>query len=217
MGNEVFLEDLFRVIDLEVSEFVRVPLVSRAAMGDVRISDYHMVLVRLYHQVRSSSLTFDLAASRCSESLSTVRDYLERHAEEERGHWLWIKNDLESTGYSVLGLDDVLVYWATDAYIAYNYFVAERFPLGRLAIACYLESVGAAFGEAFGKVLLGVLKLKASQMSFFLGHGSSDVMHRREIFELLRGVDLTSENISKMINNVKCASRLYRSIFEEGA
>jgi hypothetical protein len=144
-----------------------------------------------------------------------VREYLLLHAEEERGHWRWVRNDLESTGYAGCELDDGLVYWATEAYIAYNYYVAKTFPLGRIAIACYLESVGAAFGEKVGRVLLGALNLKASQMSFFLGHGSSDVTHRQEIIDLLRGVNLGREDVLKMINNVICASRLYRLMFEE--
>jgi hypothetical protein len=67
--------------------------------GTFRIDDYHDILLSVFHQVRSGSASLALAAARIGVSQLQLRDYLLKHAEEEKEHWKWLASDLASTGF----------------------------------------------------------------------------------------------------------------------
>jgi len=204
------------VIQKQVELFSELMLLKRLDAGTFSLSDYQRILLRLFHQVCESANTFSLAATFVEPARFEVKSYLMRHAEEEKLHWQWILSDLRNTGYS--GVDPLisLPYPEVAAYIGYNYYVALKCPIGRLAIAAMLESIGANFGARYSAKLITVLGLNKDQVVFFQGHGDTDVGHTREIVDVLQNAQLSSEEWNTMAGIAETAGALYRLMYESG-
>jgi hypothetical protein len=181
--------------------------------GRATRTDYHAILCRLFHQVRSSSSTFALAGARMEPARFAAQHYLFRHAQEEATHWQWILSDLRSTGYRGTDPAELLPDTATEAYVAYNHYIAASFPLGRLAIASVLEGIGAALGTTYGTRLARALQLAPDQMVFFAGHGETDVLHSAELRQVLADAAPTPAEWERLAAIARSAGRLYTMLY----
>ena len=105
----------------------------------------------------------------------------------------------------------------TSTYVAFNHFVADEFPLGRLAIASYLEGVAARIGPMYIPSLIKSVGLNEECFKFFTTHTTTDACHIRELDDILRGLRLSSSDWNWMIYSVTTAARLYKGIYNDVA
>jgi hypothetical protein len=192
-------------------------MMRRIDEGVVTMRDYHSILCTLFHQVSLGPGAFALAASQLDQDHWEVKSYLLHHADEEKTHWKWILSDLRETGFTDVMPDKAFPSVACEAYIAYNYYVAQRRPLCRLAIAAVLEGLGSTYSKAMATKLGQLLTLGPSQLRFFLGHGDTDVGHVKDIFDVLRRSPLSDRDWKLMEHTAKTAFILYRGMYEEAA
>jgi heme oxygenase len=183
--------------------------------SQVVFTDYHNMLLMLFHQVLSSSSTFSLAAAHMSQFRTLAREYLMKHADEEKSHWSWILNDLRSTGYSGPDPRSTFPSEACQAYISFNFHMATRMPITRLAIATVLESIGATYGKDYASKICKQLKLTAPQASFFFGHGDTDVGHTRELLEVINSCQLTPDEWKWMAYAAETAYKMYYRMYDD--
>jgi hypothetical protein len=200
-----------------IEAFPTAKLLQRANAGQVDIQHYHAILSTLFHQTYSSPYTFARAAVNCDWRHETAKEYLLRHAEEERTHWRWVLDDLKATGYTGPDLRNEPPHYSTQAYIGLNYYIAEQVPIARLAIAAVLEGIGAALGGKYGRLLLRILKLQKSQASFFLSHAETDVVHTAELSEVIAASSLSREEWRWMNHAAEIAGRFYRAMYDHEA
>ncbi len=184
----------------------------------LRIENYHALLISIFHQVFNSSGSFALAGSMCNPSQIAAREYLFHHAEEEMTHWQWILEDLKSTGYSGKDPRDLEPKIDTTAYLSYGYYLALKFPIGRLAMALVLEGISGSFGLKYGELVLQQLQLKKEQAKFYLAHGELDQGHQKDIFSILSHSKLNDDETGQLaqvaINTVTLYKRIYNSSIE---
>lgn len=204
------------VVAQGIAHIAENPLLQRVDDGTFLMADYHAILCRLFAQVYSSSGTFAIAAGHCGPEYSEIRMYLLRHAEEEATHWKWILSDLEQTGYRGPDPQDLVPPVETLTYIALNHHLAVTRPIARLANAAVLEGFGGQFGKRYGDRVVELLGLEPKQMSFFLGHGDTDVGHSQEIQDVLGRSDLTEMDWKWMCRAGEAAARAYREIWAAG-
>lgn len=200
-------------ISREIEQFSELSIISRARSGLVDLKDYHNVLSILFHQVQNSSSSFALAGALCPPSQWKIKSYLLHHAEEEKDHWQWILDDLKSTNFRGPSPLEASPHWTAAAYIAYNYFVAARWPIGRLGIAVMLETLGARLGEELAASLCRHLKLSPDQATFFMSHGVTDKAHEVDLHQILAESALSSEDWAQLIYHASVAGNLYRQMF----
>lgn len=212
MGNK---EEFEQVLAYVLQDFPTNKLCKRVMDGEFTTAEYHKLLVRLFHQVYFSSNTFALAASGIGLDREAARDYLIKHAEEEKGHWRWILNDLEKTNYTGPDPRSHHPSEPTQSYISFNFYVAAVAPIARLGIAAMLESLGATFGKQYITKFLESTGLKPNQGVFFFGHGDTDVGHTREIMEVIRSSNLSELEWGWMVHSALTGYKMYRRIFEE--
>ena len=206
-----------RTVADAISAFPSARLPQRASAGNVEIRHYHAILATLFHQTYSSPYTFARAAVNCEWRHEAAKEYLLRHAEEERTHWRWVLDDLHATGYKGSDLRREPPHYTTQAYIGLNYYIAEHVPIARLAIAAVLEGIGATHGATYGKKLLSALKLDKSKASFFLSHAETDVVHTAELGEVIAASELTNEEWRWMNHAAETAGRFYRGMYDHEA
>ncbi len=210
--------DEFRTaVQSAIDQFPRARLLQRVDEGRVSLNHYHAILETVFHQTYSGPYTFARAGVNCSWQHEVAKEYLIRHAEEERTHWRWVLNDLAATGFSGSSPRDRPPHPSTQAFIGLQYYMAQEFPIGRLAIASVLEGIGAHLGGPYGAKMLGLLGLKPSQASFFLSHSQTDVVHIAELSEVLDSLVLTGSEWQWMTHAAKCAGQLYRDMYDHDA
>ncbi len=210
-GRDEFLE----LVKREAEAFPKTKLIAKILNKTVTMDDYHRALISIYHQSRTSPLTFALAATSCQSHHWEIQSYLLRHAEEEKTHWQWCLTDLEKTGYQGPKAPQTFPTAATSAYIAFNYFVSTYMPAARLGIAMMLESLGASYGRKVAETLMSCLSLKPDQVMFAFGHGDTDVGHAADILEVLDRANLTENEWTYLAYAASTAGTLYRQIYQE--
>ncbi len=208
-------EQFLEAVQQAVEGFPRNRVCSRLDAGQFSMSDYHAILLMIFHQTFEGPSTFALAGAHCSPRLHEVRDYLLQHADEEKSHWEWVINDLRNTGYAGPDPRTLFPRPACQAYIAFNVYTAIRMPVARLAIAATLESIGANNGKRYATRVCQHLELKPPQASFFYGHGDTDVGHTADILAVLDRQSLSEADWDWMRHAARTAGQLYTAMYDE--
>lgn len=208
------MENFRTVVYEAIQGFSANPMFRRIDEGRLTISDYHRLLLVIFHQTFRSPQSFALAGAMVADVHLDARNYLIRHSQEELLHWQWALSDLQSTGYPEDPREQPPTP-ACAAYIGFNYFIALRFPLARLAIAAVLEGLGATYSARYAAKAVSLLRLKPDQMQFFLGHAESDALHSEEILEVIGRCQLTANEWAWMSVSATTAIKLYSAMYEE--
>jgi hypothetical protein len=188
-------------------------IVHKITNGEFRVPHYHGLLLSIFHQVYFSSTSFALAGAMASNISTPVRSYLIHHAEEEKDHWMWILEDLKSTGYSGPDPRSTFPNWASQAYLSYGTYLSFFNPIGRLAMANVLEGISGQFGTKHGLAGLKSLGLQKEQAKFFLSHGELDQGHTMDIIEVLKNEKMSGEQWAELEHVARTTSQLYKNIY----
>jgi hypothetical protein len=180
--------------------------------GRFSTAHYTRLLSALYQQVEAGPASFAVAAAVCEPSQQTLRRYLLKHVHEKKAHADWIAADL-----SAFGLSPPVKGWpapSVAAYIAYNHYVAQRKPLGRLAIALMLATLGARLGSLYVHKLRKTLALSGDQLTFFSRHSSSQREHVSELAETI-DANAGSRDWKYLAYTARTAGLLYCAIYDD--
>jgi len=208
------LQQLKDTVDLAIGGFPENTVCRRVDAGDFELTDYQKILRMIFHQVREGPFSFALAGVNCGPHLRGAKEYLLHHAEEEKLHWRWVVNDLKETGYKS-DPQSLLPLPACQDFISFNYYVALKVPVARLAIALVLEGIGARYGARYANEICRSLSLTAKQTQFYAGHGNTDREHILELWRVVENHELNEEEWQWMSYSAATASRLYRRMYEE--
>lgn len=207
-------DNYLKTVDQNIQSFAQGNLViDKINNGTFQIVDYHRLLLSLFHQVCHSSTSFAIAGAMSSNISPAIKDYLLHHAEEEKSHWAWILEDLESTGYNGPDPRSTFPNWAAQSYLSYGVYLSFFDPVGRLAMANCLEGISGRYGIEMGMKGLHKLGLKKEQAKFFLAHGELDQGHTEDIVALLKESRISPEGWASLENVVTVTTKLYRNIY----
>jgi predicted GNAT family N-acyltransferase len=206
-----------QAVEEAIEAFPSNRLCQRVDAGSLEMTHYHAILTTIFHQTYYTPFTFARAAANCSWRHEAAKDYLLRHAEEERTHWRWVLNDLTTTGYQGPSLREGVPHPTCQAYIGLNSFIAEQIPVARLAIAAVLEGIGGRYGGVYAKRLITKLGLESHQTQFFLGHSETDKVHAAEIRKVIDQCELTPDEWGWMEHAARTAGTFYRAMYDHEA
>jgi len=208
---------LQEVVRVEIDRFTTSALARRVDAGTVELSHYHAILCTLFHQTYAGPYSFARAAVRCEWKHEAAKDYLLRHAEEERSHWRWVLDDLAATGYAGASPRALPPHPTCMAFVGLQGHLAEHHPVARLASAAVLEGIGARFGGSYGGRMLQALRLEPRQATFFLSHGETDKLHSVELSEVLDQCRLTPEEWVWMNYAATVTAQFYCAMYSHEA
>jgi hypothetical protein len=200
-----------------INEFSSARLLRRVDAGSLDMHHYHAILTTLFHQTYAGPYTFARAGVNCNWRHEAAKEYLIQHAEEERTHWRWVLNDLKATEYTGPNPRNEPPHPTTQAFIGLMYYVAEEVPIARLGIAAVLEGIGAKLGGVYGGRLVTALNLQKSQVSFFLSHSQTDIIHTAELNEVIAASELTPEEWRWMNHAAQTGGQFYRAMYDHEA
>jgi hypothetical protein len=179
--------------------------------GQVTMQDYHEVLLVLFHTSSEAANVSALAAANCPVEQDLARDYLLTHAARIKENWRWLKADLAATGYAGPDPGSLFPSPACQSYVAYNYYVALKAPVARLAIIAVMNAITSNFSQNYSTKLFQVLKLKPAQTSFFFRGGATP---EDDLTELARKLKLSEREWLWMANAATTAATLYRNLYD---
>lgn len=194
----------------------------RIVAGTLGLPEYHRLLSSLYHVAHTVPLSTRLAADRCREdsgaspNCTIIAETLQAHAERVSSHADLLLKDLLSSGYGGPDPRTAIPAPATEAYIAFNFYIAATFPVARLAIIAVMDAISSSFSGNYSAKILQGLGLKPSQISFFFRQ--EDASNRLEpITDVLERISLSETEWRWMTHAAATSARLYRDLYDAAA
>lgn len=194
-------------------------LLERIVEGNFDSTMYRSLLTHLHYQTLKAPVSFAIAGANCCrrEQWRKVGDYLIEHANEENGHYRWLEDDAQALGGLAYQPDRSPPPPATSMYVSFNFYIAQEFPVGRLAIAAFLEGVAARVGPRYMADLMHSTGLDQSHFTFLISHATTDAQHIVEIDQLIRELEMNEDDWAWMSFCASTASMLYRNIYNHVA
>lgn len=141
------------------------------------------------------------------------------HAEEETGHELMALHDIRELGVDVAKQVIPEPLMNTETLIAYLYWIsATGNPIQRLGYSFWAENCYGFINPVISKVK-DTLKLKDTQLTFFIAHSNIDEEHALEVQNMILKFAQTDEDwnaIEKvMTTSLKLQGKLLDGVYEE--
>jgi Iron-containing redox enzyme len=158
---------------------------------------FDQYLLALYGAVRATVPLMERALERCqgmrSDALATrLAPYLERHIEEERGHDLWLREDMGHVGLSEEAISGALPPPEVAALIGSQYYwILHEHPVALMGAFSVLEGYPADPSALDELARRGV---PPAALRTFYKHAMIDVHHRREFDDALDGLPLSPQH-----------------------
>ena len=185
-----FFAQLVSATDEDRRGFETHPTVVAAVADGMSVERYRALLLELYHVVWHFNPVCAAAASRLGDDLTEVRHFLYEHMHEEKGHEVWVQNDLEAVGVAPADTRAHAPGAFTLALNGYNYWAADRrHPASALGMLYALEVIASVYGGPFASAIREALLLDGDRgVSFIDSHSSMDARHMAELRLILNKV-----------------------------
>lgn len=195
------------------TEFLGIPLLTRAVTGDVPLTLYLAFLREAYHHVRHTCPLLSLAATRTEDA--DYRKALHTYLNEEQGHDEWILADIDSLGGDAKATRVAVPGPACRAMIGYAYYAIDWIsPYALLGMVHVLEGTSAQLAGKAADALKRSFGLSGDEgFSYLVTHGELDADHVAFFHELVN--DLAPSAIRPIVDSANIMYRLYGDIFRD--
>jgi len=186
-----FFAELVTATDEDRRAFETHPVVVAAVADGMPVERYRALLLELYHVVWHFNPVSAAAASRLGDEFAEVRYFLYEHMQEEKGHEVWVRNDLEAVGVAPATTIAHAPGQDTLALTGYNYWAADRrHPCSALGMLYALEVIASVYGGPFASAIRESLLLDGDRgVSFIDSHATMDAQHMADLRLVLNKID----------------------------
>ena len=186
-----FFGELVMRTDESRRAFETHPTVMDAVATGMSVERYRALLLELYHVVWHFNPVCAAAASRLPDAFAPVRYFLYEHMQEESGHEVWVRNDLEAIGIAPDLTAARRPGVHTRALNGYNYWAADRgHPCAVLGMLYALEVIASVYGGPFASAIQEALLLDGDRGVSFIGsHATMDAQHMAVLRQVLNTLD----------------------------
>ena len=165
------------------------PVIAEVQQGHVSTDMYIAFLTQAYHHVKHTVPLLMACGSRLSEDDEWIREAIAEYIEEEKGHQVWILNDIQACGGDA---DAVRGHQgqgkagqAIELMIAYLYHQIDRGnPMALFGMVWVLEGSSVRLGGEMAKKIQTTLALPPEAMTYLISHSVLDQDHL-QFFESL--------------------------------
>jgi len=186
-----FFITLLETTDASRREFEAIPKMTAMLNRGLTLAEYRAFLHDLYYVVWHFCPTMAAAAARCDDRFRNVRYELYERIEEEKGHELWVLEDLEAVGGDSARVRNHPPSAPVQCMIGYNYFCAERaHPCAVLGMIYSLEVIASAYAATLSQSIAKVLgrSMDGPGFKFLLSHSAMDQDHVAKLNTLVKTI-----------------------------
>lgn len=189
------------------------PIIQGCLQGKVSLPAYLAFLREAFHHV---SHTVPLLRA-CQQALPArhawLRAPLDEYIEEERGHELWILDDIRACGADAEAVRQGRPGHATEVMVAYAYdTIARGNPLGFFGMVHVLEGTSVAVALMAADQIQRPLGLPDAAFSYLRSHGTLDLEHTAHFQVLMDQVEERADQ-DAIVHAAKAFYRLYGDVF----
>lgn len=195
-----------------------VPRVYAMIHHGLTLAEYQGFLHDLYHIVWHFCPVMAASAARCGDEFRDVRYALYERIEEEKGHEMWVLEDVEAVGGDVASVRANPPSAPVQAMIAFNYYGAERVhPCSVLGMLYMLEVVSSVYGGRVSDSIARTLgrDVNAGGFKFLSSHATMDVDHMASLNKLVKMIADPQAQRS-IINSTRINFYQFGLMFGEG-
>lgn len=183
---------------------------------------YPLYLAEMHSVVRAATVLMEKARARCKSlarsdrtSVEPLAEYLQAHIPEERGHDEWILQDLAATGAAVA---DIKEQWGSASVAslvgAQMYWIEFAHPCALLGHMLVME--GHPPSRRFISELMCSTGYDKDCFRSLRRHAVLDVAHRRELRQVIDGLDLEKRLVQLMslsaLHTVASVAAMYHDV-----
>lgn len=187
-----FFITLLETTDTSRREFEAIPRMNSMLARGLTLAEYKAFLHDLYYVVWHFVPVLAAAASRCPDQFRPVRAELYDRIQEERGHELWVLEDVEAVGGHVDRVRSRAPSAPMQCMIAYNYYCAERgHPCSVLGMLYSLEVIASAYALTLAQSIAKAIgrDVDAPGFKFLLSHSAMDQDHVAKLNVLMKTIE----------------------------
>lgn len=195
-----------------------VPRVHAMIHHGLTLAEYQGFLHDLYHIVWHFCPVMAASAARCGDEFRDVRYELYERIEEEKGHEMWVLEDVEAVGGDVASVRANPPSAPVQAMIAFNYYGAERVhPCSVLGMLYMLEVVSSVYGGRVSDSIARTLgrDVNAGGFKFLSSHATMDVDHMASLNKLVKTI-VDPQAQRSIINSTRINFYQFGLMFGEG-
>lgn len=199
-----FFQILQTETDTARQALYQIPILRAGVAGQIDLDIYQAFLTQAYHHVKHTVPLLMSCGSRLPERLSWMQQPIIQYIEEEKGHEMWILDDIEACGGNAEAVGQPNL--ATEVMVAYAYDSISRIhPICFFGMVYVLEGTSTALASQGAKNIQKNLKLPAEAFSYLSSHGVIDIEHISFFEQLINRLE--NETDKKMV--IHCANVMY--------
>jgi pyrroloquinoline quinone (PQQ) biosynthesis protein C len=166
--------------------FVDLPLIRDVLRNGASKELYLKFLAQAYHHVKYTAPLLASAAGRCGSDDYLYQTALFEYIEEERGHELWILEDIHALGGDPESVRRSAPRFPCKIMVGHAYYIVDHVsPYGLLGMIHVLEGMAVALaGKAVSALREAIGSSADGGFKYLITHGDLDV-HHSEFFENL--------------------------------
>jgi pyrroloquinoline quinone (PQQ) biosynthesis protein C len=213
---------LLRETAREREAFLSIPLIGRTLAGESDRGLYLRFLEQAYHHVRHTCPLMGAALARCHPDDLRLREALIEYLEEEKGHELWILEDIEALGGDAEAARASGGEAPVRVMTGYAYYAIEHIsPYALLGMVHVLEGMSVLLAERAARSIASAIAADgdapakdkgAAGFSYLRSHGALDKEHV-DFYETLINSIEDKEALAAIIDCAAITYRLYGDIF----
>lgn len=187
-----FFITLLETTDTSRREFEAIPRMNSMLVRGLSSVEYRAFLHDLYHIVWHFCPIMAAAASRCGDDFRQVRYELYERLQEERGHDMWVLEDLDAVGGDVAHARASLPSAPVQCLLAFNYYCGERaHPCAVLGMLYCLEIIASAYASTIAQSVAKALgrDMDGPGFKFLLSHSAMDQDHVAKLNVLVKSIE----------------------------
>lgn len=210
-----FYDRLLDATRHEREAFLGNPAINQGLDGRITAAVYGRYLAQAYHHVRYTCPLLALAASRCGPEDRDYADALYTYIDEEKGHDLWILDDLAALGVPATALPGANT--SCRAMVGYvHYAIEHQSPYAMLGMVYVLEGMSTALASRAAAALAGSMGLDDRRAGFryLTSHGTIDAGHVEFFTTLVNGIDRPAAHTA-IIDTARVTYKLFGDMFIE--
>jgi len=186
-----FYDRLLAATAAERNAFKATPLIRRAIAEGLPREVYVAYLTQAYLHVSQTCPLLALAADHAGPDDSTLRDALFEYIEEEKGHELWILDDVVAMGGDREAARQARMNIGCRAMVGYvRYAIEHLSPYALLGMVHVLEGMSVELADAAAAGIGRATGAAGGKgFSYLVSHGSIDQEHVAFFRDLVNGIE----------------------------
>jgi len=208
-----FYQQLQKGTQAARSELLASDVIVDCLNHQVSHESYTAFLVQAYHHVRHTVPLLMACGSRLPDRLAWMQKHVANYIDEEIGHEVWIRNDIENTGADANQLIAAGPSMETELMVSYAYdSIARKNPVSFFGMVLVLEGTSVLIASKAAEIIQEVLGLPSKAFTYLRSHGAVDIEHIATYENIVNRLEHVDDRAA-VLHAANVFYRLYADVF----